>query len=119
MKNLFVLGISLYALVGAYAATASELDKTARADKATYFTLQRMNLMSISVEFDEAGDNRLSLDTIKEANLVAYGLDTQFTEIYKATRLNVDAIDALSEAALNGTVSDIAKAARVNYKFRD
>lgn len=119
MKQLFVLGISLCTLLTTQFVSAAELDESVRADKSTYFSLQRMNILPIAVEFNEAGDIRASVDTITEANLAGYNLDLQFTKIYRAKRLTTDGVNKLAKALLNGTISDVAQAARANYQFRD
>ena len=119
MKRLHLIGITLCSLMLANTVFARDLDKTVRADKATYFRLQALGVLPISVEFTDAAGFYISIDSTIEAYLTAYSLDDQFRGVYLAEPIKDNAIDELALALSDGIVSDVADVVRANYQFRN
>jgi hypothetical protein len=107
-----------------------------RACKALYFSLQRANQIDLLVEFDNAGTLTMkdllffnihsSVDLRRqEAIILAFRLDNEFINIYKAkfenNETSATSISKMVEIMLkeNKTVEDLSDKVDSCYKFKD
>jgi hypothetical protein len=110
--------------------------KQKRVCKALYFSLQRAEQIDIATEFEDAGsremkellffNQHISADLLKqEALMLAFRLNDEFIEIYKAT-YEEDETDISSIAKMIGilikadkTVEDLSDTVDGCYRFKD